>query len=76
MDEIGGSWRPGHRGRISLRLGGSPEGDPGEIPRFALLNIAAWASFLRKRESTGLGPRFPGGDERLTFNSMGGPQGH
>jgi hypothetical protein len=37
----------------------------------ALLKITTLASFPRKRESTGLGPRFRGGDEGGDFDSLG-----
>jgi hypothetical protein len=38
---------------------------------FALLKITTLASFLRKRGSTDVGPRFRGGDEGADFHSLG-----
>jgi hypothetical protein len=49
--------------------------DQSEMPRFAPAKVT---SFPRNRESNFHGaevdPRLRGGDERLTFNSKGGPQ--
>jgi hypothetical protein len=42
-----------------------------QVLRFALLKITPCASFPRKRESTGLGPRFRGGDKGGDFHFLG-----
>jgi hypothetical protein len=59
------------RGRSLCAMADRGRKNQSEIPRSALLKITTLASFPRKRESTGLGPRFRGGDESDDFRFLG-----